>query len=192
MALGNSAGWFIGSVDFVEPISRNFPRCLRGRTTYAKPFGIMQKVNFDEAVSEIIESDSRYQRDSYSFVRDALDFTLKRRRSDPNSGDLIDRHVGGEELMDGFREFALKEFGPMVTTVLDEWGVRRCEDVGNIVFNLIDAGIFGKAEDDSIEDFCDCYDFGDAFVEPFLPKHRPSEEDEISAAEEPPVNSCDS
>ena len=150
----------------------------------------MQKVNFDEAVSEIMESDPRYGRDSYSFVRDALDFTLKRRRSDPDAGELVDRHVGGEELMDGFREFALREFGPMVLTVFEEWGLGKCEDVGNIVFNLIDAGIFGKAENDSIEDFCDCYEFRDAFVNPFLPKQPVG--DQINTTEEPPVNSCDS
>jgi uncharacterized repeat protein (TIGR04138 family) len=38
-----------------------------------------------------------------------------------------------------------------------------------MVFNLIGAGIFGKTEKDSIEDFKNVYDFGDAFVKPFAP-----------------------
>ena len=151
----------------------------------------MQKVNFEEAVSEIIDSDSRYGRDAYGFVRDALDFTLKRRRTEQDTGELVDRHVGGEELMDGFREFALREFGPMVLTVFEEWGLGTTEDVGNIVFNLIDAGIFGKADNNSIEDFCDCYEFRDAFVNPFLPK-QPTKNGEVNTAEEPPVSSRDS
>ena len=62
--------------------------------------------------------------------------------------------------------------------------------VDGVVFNLIDAGIFGKAENDSIEDFCDCYEFRDAFVNPFLPKQPVG--DQINTTEEPPVNSCDS
>lgn len=129
----------------------------------------MQKVNFDEAVAEITERDSRFEKEAYAFVRDALDFTLKRRKLDGNSGELVERHVGGEELLDGVREYALQEFGPMVPTVFDEWKIRCCEDVGHIVFNLIESGIFGKAEDDSIEDFRGHYDFHSAFVEPFLP-----------------------
>jgi uncharacterized repeat protein (TIGR04138 family) len=38
-----------------------------------------------------------------------------------------------------------------------------------MVFNLIGAGIFGKTEEDSIEDFKNVYDFGEAFVKPFAP-----------------------
>src|SRR2546429_1947139 len=80
------------------------------------------------------------------------------------------RHVTGPELLDGVRRYALKEFGPMVITVFDNWGVRSCEDIGNIVFNLIGAGVFGKTEEDSIEDFKNVYDFKEAFVKPFAPE----------------------
>jgi uncharacterized repeat protein (TIGR04138 family) len=67
------------------------------------------------------------------------------------------------------RQYALKEFGPLVMTVFDSWGIRSCEDIGNMVFNLIGAGIFGKTEEDSIEDFKNVYDFEEAFVKPFAP-----------------------
>ena len=59
----------------------------------------------------------------------------------------------GPELLEGVRQYALKEFGPMVVTVFSYWGIRSCEDIGHMVFNLIGAGIFGKTEEDSIEDF---------------------------------------
>ena len=58
----------------------------------------------------------------------------------------------------------------MVTTVFDNWGIHSCEDIGNMVFNLIGAGIFGKTEEDSIEDFRNVYDFEEAFVKPFAPE----------------------
>lgn len=58
----------------------------------------------------------------------------------------------------------------MVITVFDNWGIHSCEDVGNMVFNLIGAGIFGKTEEDSIEDFRNVYDFQEAFVKPFSPE----------------------
>ena len=57
----------------------------------------------------------------------------------------------------------------MVITVFSSWGI-RCEDVGHMVFNLIGAGIFGKTEEDSIEDFKNVYDFKEAFVKPFAPE----------------------
>jgi uncharacterized repeat protein (TIGR04138 family) len=58
----------------------------------------------------------------------------------------------------------------MVMTVFDNWGIRSCEDIGHMVFNLIGAGVFGKTEEDSIEDFKNVYDFDDAFVKPFAPE----------------------
>ena len=42
-----------------------------------------------------------------------------------------------------------------------------------MVFNLIGAGIFGKTEQDSLEDFKSVYTFQDAFVKPFRPETAP-------------------
>ena len=58
----------------------------------------------------------------------------------------------------------------MVMTVFDSWGIHSCEDIGHMVFNLIGAGIFGKTDEDSIEDFKNVYDFQEAFVKPFAPE----------------------
>ena len=129
----------------------------------------MQKIGFAEALESIIANDPRYQRDAYVFLRDALDFTTKQQKK--IKGVSI-RHVSGPQLLDGVRRYALKEFGPMVMTVFDNWGIHSCEDVGNIVFNLISAGVFGKTEDDSIEDFKNVYRFEEAFVKPFAPDKR--------------------
>lgn len=126
----------------------------------------MQKIGFAEALDSILATDPRYQRDAYAFLRDALDFTTKQQKKIKG---VSVRHVTGPELLDGVRQYALKEFGPLVITVFDNWGIHSCEDVGNMVFNLIGAGIFGKTEEDSIEDFKNVYDFGEAFVKPFAP-----------------------
>jgi uncharacterized repeat protein (TIGR04138 family) len=126
----------------------------------------MQKIGFAEALESIIGNDPRYQRDAYVFLRDALDFTTKQQKKIKG---VSVRHVSGPQLLDGVRRYALKEFGPMVMTVFDNWGIHSCEDVGNIVFNLIGAGVFGKTEDDSIEDFKNVYRFEEAFVKPFAP-----------------------
>jgi uncharacterized repeat protein (TIGR04138 family) len=127
----------------------------------------MQKIGFAEALDSIVAGDPRYQRDAYVFLRDALDFTTKQQKK--IKGATV-RHVAGPELLEGVRAYALKEFGPMVITVFSSWGINRCEDIGHMVFNLIGAGIFGKTEEDSIEDFKNVYDFKDAFVKPFAPE----------------------
>ena len=126
----------------------------------------MQKIGFAEALESVVGSDPRYQRDGSIFLRDALDFTTKQQKKVKG---VSVRHVTGPELLDGVRHYALKEFGPMVITVFDSWGIRSCEDVGHMVFNLIGAGVFGKTEQDSIEDFKNVYDFEEAFVRPFAP-----------------------
>ena len=126
----------------------------------------MQKIGFAEALDSIVTSDPRYQRDAYIFLRDALDYTTKQQKK--LRGTTV-RHVAGPELLEGVRHYALKEFGPMVITVFESWGIRRCEDIGHMVFNLIDAGVFGKTAEDSMDDFKSVYDFQEAFVKPFAP-----------------------
>ena len=127
----------------------------------------MQKIGFAEALDSIVANDARYQRDAYIFLRDALDYTTKQQKK--ARGTTV-RHVAGPELLEGVRQYALKEFGPLVITVFESWGIRACEDIGHMVFNLIDAGVFGKTEEDSMEDFKSVYDFQEAFVKPFAPR----------------------
>ncbi len=129
----------------------------------------MQKIDFDEAVEALVRKDERYRIGAYHFLRDALDHTLRKSRGE---GQAEDRHVSGKELVHGIREYALKEFGPMVMTVFEEWGILSCADFGEIVFNLIEARVFGQTEDDRKEDFAGHYDFQEAFVEPFLPRDQ--------------------
>ena len=126
----------------------------------------MQKIGFAEALESVITNDPRYHRDGYIFLRDALDFTTKQQKKIKG---VSVRHVTGPELLDGVRKYALKEFGPLVMTMFDSWGIHSCEDIGHMVFNLIGAGVFGKTEEDSIEHFKKVYDFEDAFVRPFTP-----------------------
>ena len=132
----------------------------------------MHEANFDEGIELILLKDPRYTRDAYVFVRDALDHTkkgLSRRESLAMSDN---EHVTVRELLEGIREYALAQFGPMAITVLEDWGVTRCEDFGEIVFNIIEAGLFSKTDPDSRTDFQNAYDFDEAFRKPFLPQSK--------------------
>ncbi len=126
----------------------------------------MQKPAFQETLDQLVASDPRYSREAYGFLREALEFTQKRRRK-ARTGDST--HVSAVQLLDGFREYCLQQFGPMCLTVLGHWGVHSTGDVGNLVFNLIEAGVFGRAEDDRLEDFEERFTFDEAFVAPFRP-----------------------
>lgn len=127
----------------------------------------MHGINFDEELEKIIGKDPRYPREAYVFVREALDHTQKM-VGQPAKDDLP-RHVSGQQLLDGVRDYALQQYGPMAMTVLAEWGIRRCEDVGEIVFNMVENSLLAKTDQDSREDFKSGYDFETAFRKPFLP-----------------------
>ncbi len=131
----------------------------------------MQRISFEEVIEQILAKDKRYAREAYAFVREALDYTQKKlfkqkTRQSP--------HVTGQELLEGIREYALQQFGPMTLLVFDEWGIHSTEDFGEIVFNMVDAGLLAKTDKDSRADFANGYDFDEAFRQPFLPSSKKS------------------
>jgi uncharacterized repeat protein (TIGR04138 family) len=130
---------------------------------------MMQEINFDEKVEMILAKDARYSRDAYLFVRESLDHTQKL-VSKENRGTA--RHITGQELLEGIRQFALSQFGPMAVTVLEEWGVCNSRDFGEIVFNMVEIELLAKTENDNRNDFNNGYNFIDAFRKPFWPLSR--------------------
>jgi len=129
----------------------------------------MQPSGFEEILDKILTQDTRYNRDAYLFLREALDYTQK---SVPKENKNAVRHVSGQELLAGIRDYALLQFGPMTLTLFEEWGVHRGEDFGEIVFNLVDNGLLSKTSQDSRADFKGGYDFSLTFRQPFLPRAK--------------------
>jgi len=132
----------------------------------------MQQPDFNEVVTLICKEDNRFDRRAYDFVRLGLDQTVKELRKKDAVRSERSRHVSGAELLEGLRVYALDQYGPLAKTVLNAWGVKRCRDFGDIVFNLIEYEMFSKTDSDRKEDFGDMYDFDDAFVKPFQPVRR--------------------
>jgi len=104
--------------------------------------------NYEAALDAVVESDGRYDRNAYFFVQKALHFYREKHGGEGESG-----HIKGQNLLIGVRELALDEFGPMARSVLNSWGLGAGEDVGEIVYNLIEAGLMSKTEEDSRADF---------------------------------------
>jgi uncharacterized repeat protein (TIGR04138 family) len=137
----------------------------------------MQAINFEEVLEQILARDKRYHREAYFFVREGLDYTQKKAiRSNKNEI----RHISGQELLEGLREYGISQYGPLACTLLQEWGILKGEDFGEIVFNMVEHGLLSKTEQDSREDFKGGYNFDEAFRTPFLPaakkKSRPPPE----------------
>ena len=106
-------------------------------------------------IEAILASDPSYKFEAYSFVMAGLHYTVTRFAKP--------RHVSGQELCEGLRDYALEQFGPLARTVLEYWGIHQTEDFGHIVFHLIDAHLLKKTEEDSLQDFKNAYDFNQAF-----------------------------
>ena len=110
-----------------------------------------------------IPTRSRYHRFAYLFVLDALGRTqnsLRRRAREE-----ADQHVSGPELLQGFRELAYEQFGGMALTVFRQWGLTSTNDVGHIVFEMIERGEMRKNEQDRLTDFFELYSFEEVFGE---------------------------
>ena len=111
--------------------------------------------SFLDKIEKVMESNDQYKFEAYSFVMAALHHTVSKL---PKA-----RHITGKELLEGIRDYALEQFGPLARTVLEYWGIHQTEDFGHIVFHLIDAHLLKKTEEDSLQDFKNAYDFNQAF-----------------------------
>ncbi len=128
----------------------------------------MNQDTFEDLIARIYDVDNRYEPDAYFFMREALEHTSTELRRH-EAGQT--RHVTGQELSLGIRSYALAEFGPLAHLVLTQWGIEKTSDFGEIVYNLIEAGVLGKTPSDRKEDFRDVYDFDEAFRKPFEPRN---------------------
>ena len=111
--------------------------------------------SLEERLKQVVARDGRYHVNAYRFVYEALDYTVKQLEKK--------RHISGRELLEGIKNLALEQFGGLAVKVFDVWGVRKTADFGNIVFNLVEADLMSRSEDDNREDFDGVYEFRDVF-----------------------------
>ncbi len=121
----------------------------------------MAYLGLEEQIQEVRTKDPRYRREAYFFLLEALDFTLDMLGRYDLEGE--ERHVGPREYLEGIREYAVFKFGPLAGLVLRKWGVRTTEDLGEIVFNMVDCGLLHSRPQDRKEDFRGIFDFEEAF-----------------------------
>jgi uncharacterized repeat protein (TIGR04138 family) len=113
----------------------------------------------EEILDQLRERNPRFHGKAYLFLLSSLHAVLE---------DMDQpRHITGRELAKGVRDLALDRFGPMAKTVLEHWGVHNTDDLGEIVFALVECGILIKQEEDRREDFRDVFDFEEAFEQDY-------------------------
>jgi len=110
---------------------------------------------FYSIISTICNEDTRYYPEAYEFVMEALSFSQQRFKKS--------KHISGEELLTGIKSLLLKKYGPMTMAVLNHWGIKKTDDFGNIVFNLVENKILAKDDHDHYESFKNAYDFDEVF-----------------------------
>lgn len=115
-----------------------------------------------KTLDEVATHVGNYPPEAYDFIQLGLAYTVEKIHGGPGGGKAVE-HVSGQQLCEGLREYAQREWGLLAGTVLRRWKITSTLDFGRIVFAMIDAGQMKKNKDDSLEDFRDVYDFATAF-----------------------------
>jgi uncharacterized repeat protein (TIGR04138 family) len=138
---------------------------------------------------QLVQKDPRYPMQAYLFVREALAFAadsleLDAGYDDPVADEAVSedhvseelpvvsksapaRHVTGQQLCEGIRQYAINQFGYMAKVVLKNWGIEKTSCFGDIVYNMIEVGIMRKSDEDRRHHFDDVYQFEDVFQKEF-------------------------
>lgn len=127
-----------------------------------QPFDESQCFGPPDVDSLTIET-SEYPIDAFAFVQEGLRHTVESLERNSDHLDAPNRHVSGRELCIGLRDFALGQYGLLARTVLEQWGIERTDDFGEIVFAMVDAGLMRANDDDTTDDFSGVYQFDQAF-----------------------------
>lgn len=113
---------------------------------------------------ELCRAAGPYPREAFDFVREGLAHTVTACGADGPEAPGGGRHVSGQQLCLGLRDYAIVKYGLLAPAVLAHWNVARTDDFGRIVFAMVDAGMMSKTAQDSLDDFRAVYDFAEAFA----------------------------
>ncbi|MSR30504.1 MAG: hypothetical protein EXR99_03260 [Gemmataceae bacterium] len=125
-------------------------------------------VNPNLKILEIIQRDPRFPYEAYEFLYQSLAFTQKKLgKPKPVEGATAsgEHHVGGRELVEGVRGLALEEFGLMAHCVFQNWGIEKTSHLGDMVYNLVEAGLMSVQSADKQSDFENVFDLPSQLME---------------------------
>lgn len=127
-----------------------------------------------ERIVHVALDDGRYDPAAFFFVNEAVAAAVKWLKSGEmkprdvaasRGEDGVNFHISGFELLEAFRRLARERWGCMARVVLESWGLERTEDVGEIVFLMVnDEKLeWKRRESDTKAEFANIFDFREAF-----------------------------
>ena len=127
--------------------------------------------SFNETWDELKPMAGRFPPSAFQFVLEGLSHTVKTVHGEQGDAAVVEaqdaedesRHVSGQQLCIGLRDFAIQRYGRLARTVLSRWNIRQTDDFGRIVFAMIEAKQLRKTDQDRFEDFQAVFDFDEAF-----------------------------
>ncbi|MCL6465510.1 MAG: hypothetical protein K6T77_01995 [candidate division WOR-3 bacterium] len=111
-------------------------------------------------LDELLRRDKRFPLEAYLLINDGLQYTYK----------MTGRkeHITPAELLEGIRRLMVERYGPLAKMVLNSWNIFTTDDIGQVVFNLLEAGLLVKTAFGRLEDYHAVYDFDRAFVKDYV------------------------
>jgi uncharacterized repeat protein (TIGR04138 family) len=111
----------------------------------------------DAIYGQLAASDSRFKVEAYRFVREAVLSAIEK----ASAGEAV--HVSGGDVCEAFRALAILRYRKGALPTLQGWGIHSTDDIGAVVYRMIEARILGAQPEDKLEDFHALYDFAAAF-----------------------------
>ena len=140
------------------------------------------QASFEEAINQLIARHPEYAAEAYYFMRNAIDYAAEQLNKSDQSP-----HLSAEELYLGACAYALDEYGPLARHLLASWNLRSSHDFGCIVYNLIEAGIFGRQNSDRQDEFEHLTPLCDILESPYSIMPIPPQTPEDEAEPAPPA-----
>lgn len=139
------------------------------------------QASFEEAINQLVERHPEYATEAYYFMRNAIDYAAEHLNKSDQSP-----HLSAEELYLGACAYALDEYGPLARHLLASWNLCSSHDFGCIVYNLIEAGIFGRQNSDRQDEFEHLSPLCDILEGPYTLSHITSQTPKAEAV--PPAS----
>lgn len=118
---------------------------------------------YDAVIDRLVRKYPQWKPEAYDFLRRAMDLG-----ADVIASKREKKHLSAQELYLSCCMYAHKIYGPMAEMVLASWGVHTASDIGSLVYNLIDEGVFSKQKEDRREEFDELPDLVDLLNEPYV------------------------
>ncbi len=144
------------NMQLCEPCARPMLELARADAARFAAGDVSSSSPEQDAAQYVASVDPRFPAEAYHFVIRAVRAALPPATSQGE-------HVSGRNVVEAFRQLALAEFGIGALARLAEWRITSCDDIGTIVFRMVELGIFGARSEDKLEDFHGVYDFPTAF-----------------------------